>query len=74
MSALRPLREHQERAIIRTAPLAGVGPQAPDGANADGLGKTLDCSAHIIRGALDKGKRVAFVRAAQITLIDQPVE
>lgn len=37
-----------------------------------GFGKTV-CAAHMVRGALEKGKRVAFV-VDSVTLVDQTVE
>jgi superfamily II DNA or RNA helicase len=55
----------------RTAPLAGVGPQTPDVQAPTGFGKTLT-AAHIVAGALGKGKRVAFC-VPRLTLIDQTV-
>jgi DNA repair protein RadD len=70
-NALQPLRVHQEQALeaLRRSPTAGrTRPmlQAPTG-----FGKTLT-AAHIIRRALDKGKRVAFTVPA-VSLIDQTV-
>jgi DNA repair protein RadD len=60
MSALRPLRPHQESALeaLRRSLLAGK--RRPMLAAPTGSGKTL-LSAHIITRALAKGKRVAFV-------------
>jgi DNA repair protein RadD len=68
---LRPLRPYQETALdaLRLSLKSGhmrPMPQLPTGA-----GKTL-LSAHIIKNALDKGKRVAFVVFA-LSLIDQTV-
>jgi DNA repair protein RadD len=59
MSALRPLREHQERAISELRRSLASGHKHPMVQMPTGGGKTL-MSAHIIRGALDKRKRVAF--------------
>lgn len=71
-SKLRPLRPRQEKALaeLRQAIAEGhrrVMLQAPTG-----FGKTLT-AAHIIAGALAKGKRVAFV-VPKIVLVDQTVE
>ena len=71
MSALRPLRPHQERALeaLRRSPASGQ--QRPMLQAPTGFGKTL-LAAHIIRRALDKGKSVAFMVPA-VSLIDQTV-
>ena len=71
MNALRPLREHQSRAVdgLRQSLLSDHNRpmlQMPTGA-----GKTLT-AAHIVAGALGKRKRVAFV-VPRKTLIDQTV-
>jgi DNA repair protein RadD len=72
MSALRPLREHQERAISELRRSLASGYKHPMVQMPTGGGKTL-MSAHIIRGALDKRKRVAFC-VPRLTLIDQTRE
>jgi DNA repair protein RadD len=69
---LRPLYPHQERALggLRSSVAARklrVVVQAPCG-----FGKTL-LSAHIAQGALNKGKRVAFV-VPKLNLIDQTID
>lgn len=69
---MRPLRKHQASAIdqLRFSLARGnkrVMLQAPTG-----FGKTL-LAAHVIRSALDKGKRVIFVVNA-ISLVDQTVK
>ena len=69
--ALRPLRPHQETRMSALQRSLAAGHrramlQAPTGA-----GKTL-IAANIIRRALDKGKRVAFIVPA-LSLIDQTV-
>jgi DNA repair protein RadD len=69
--SLRPLWPHQERALeALRASLAG-GKRRPVLMMPTGAGKTLT-SAHIIRRALNKGKRVAFC-VPRLTLIDQTV-
>ena len=71
MSALRPLREHQERAIAGLRQSLQSGHKRPMLQMPTGAGKTLT-SAHIVAGALDKGKRVAFC-VPRKTLIDQTI-
>ena len=58
--ALRPLRPHQERALDALRASLAAGRRRPLLQMPTGAGKTL-LAAHIIRRALDKGKRVAFV-------------
>jgi superfamily II DNA or RNA helicase len=72
MSDLRPLRPHQERALnaLRASWAAGKRRSILQGAT--GFGKTL-LAAHMIRSALNKGKRIAFVVPA-LSLVDQTVE
>lgn len=69
--ALRPLRPHQERALDALRASLAAGKRRPMLQAPTGFGKTL-LAAHIIRGALDKNKRVAFTVPA-ISLIDQTV-
>ncbi len=71
MSALRPLRPHQERALEALRRSLASGHQRPMLQAPTGFGKTL-LAAHIIQRALDKGKRVAFTVPA-LSLIDQTV-
>jgi DNA repair protein RadD len=71
MSALRPLREHQERAIAGLRQSLTSGRKRPMLQMPTGAGKTLT-AAHLVSGALNKGKRVAFV-VPRKTLIDQTV-
>jgi type I site-specific restriction endonuclease len=59
MSALRSLRPHQERAIVELRRSLTSGHKRPMLQMPTGAGKTLT-SAHIVAGALDKSKRVAF--------------
>ena len=68
---LRPLRPHQERALEALHASLATGHRRPMLQMPTGAGKTL-LAAHIIRRALDKGKRVAFTVPA-ISLIDQTV-
>jgi DNA repair protein RadD len=70
--ALRPLRPHQERALAALRASLAAGKRRPMLQAPTGFGKTLT-AAHIIRRALDKGKRVAFV-VPRLSLIDQTVE
>jgi superfamily II DNA or RNA helicase len=70
-AALRPLRPHQERALEASRASLAAGKRRPMLQAPTGFGKTL-LAAHIIRRALDKGKRVAFTVPA-ISLIDQTV-
>jgi DNA repair protein RadD len=69
--ALRPLRPHQERALDSLRASLSGGHRRPMLQAPTGFGKTLT-AAHIIRRALDKGRRVAFTVPA-ISLIDQTV-
>ena len=69
--ALRPLRPHQERALEALRGSLVAGHRRPMLQMPTGAGKTL-LAAHVIRRALDKGKRVAFVVPA-LSLIDQTV-
>jgi DNA repair protein RadD len=71
MSALRPLREHQERAIMSLRRSLASGCRRPMLMAPCGFGKTLT-AAHIIRSGLAKGKRIAFV-VPRKSLIDQAV-
>jgi len=71
MTALRPLRSHQERALEAVRASLAAGKHRPMLQAPTGFGKTLT-AAHIIQRALDKGKRVAFTVPA-ISLIDQTV-
>jgi superfamily II DNA or RNA helicase len=71
MSALRPLREHQSRAIAGLRQSLLSGHKRPVLQMPTGSGKTLT-AAHIVSSALNKGKRVAFV-VPRKTLIDQTV-
>jgi DNA repair protein RadD len=70
-AALRPLRSHQERALISLRSSLASGHRRPMLQAPTGFGKTLT-AAHIIQRALDKGKRVAFTVPA-VSLIDQTV-
>ena len=71
MSALRSLREHQVCAIAGLRQSLLSGHRRPMLQMPTGAGKTLT-SAHIVAGALGKGKRVAFV-VPRKTLIDQTI-
>jgi DNA repair protein RadD len=71
MTALRPLRPHQEGALADLRASLATGHRSPMLQAPTGFGKTLT-AAHIIQRALDKGKRVAFVVPA-LSLIDQTV-
>ena len=71
MSGLRPLRPHQAARPRGAAQSLLSGRRRPMLQAPTGFGKTL-MAAHIIRRALDKGKRVAFVVPA-LSLIDQTV-
>ena len=71
MRALRPLREHQVRAIAGLRQSLSSGHKRPMLQMPTGAGKTLT-SAHIVSGALDKSKRVAFC-VPRKTLIDQTI-
>jgi DNA repair protein RadD len=68
---LRPLREHQNRAIAGLRRSLSSGHRRPMLQMPTGSGKTLT-AAHIVSGALDKGKRVAFC-VPRKALIDQTV-
>ena len=70
-SALRSLRPHQERALEALRHSLASGRRRPMLQMPTGAGKTL-LAAHIIRRALDKGKRVAFLVPA-LSLIDQTI-
>ena len=59
MTALRPLRPHQERAIEALRRSLASGHRRPILQAPTGFGKTLT-AAHIIQRALDKGNRVIF--------------
>jgi superfamily II DNA or RNA helicase len=69
--SLRPLRPHQERAIAQLRRSLASGHKRPMLQAPTGFGKTLT-AAHIVAGALGKGKRVAFC-VPRLTLIDQTV-
>ena len=69
--SLRPLRPHQERAIADLRRSLSSGHKRPMLQMPTGAGKTL-LSAHVVSGALDKSKRIAFV-VPRKTLIDQTV-
>ena len=69
--SLRPLRPHQERAVAGLRQSLSSGHKRPMLQMPTGAGKTLT-SAHIVAGALGKGKRVAFV-VPRKTLVDQTV-
>jgi DNA repair protein RadD len=71
MSAILPLRPHQERAIAELRRSLTSGWRRPMLMLPTGGGKTK-LAAEIIRGALAKGKSVAFVVPA-LSLIDQTV-
>jgi DNA repair protein RadD len=71
MTALRPLRPHQDRALIALRKSLVSGRKRPMLMAPTGAGKTL-LAAHIIQSALGKGKRVAFTVPA-LSLIDQTV-
>ena len=68
---LRPLRPYQKEAFDALRRSLATGHIRPMLQLPTGAGKTL-LSAHIIKNALDKGKRVAFVVPA-LSLIDQTV-
>ncbi len=69
--AMRPLRPHQERALEALRQSLTTGHNRPMLALPTGAGKTV-IAANIIRRALAKGKRVAFLVPA-LSLIDQTV-
>ena len=71
MSALRPLRPHQERALVSLRASLASGKRRPLLQAPCGFGKTK-LAAEIIRSALNKGRRVAFTVPA-VSLIDQTV-
>lgn len=71
MTDLRALWPHQDRALLELRASLAAGKRRPMLAAPTGFGKTLT-AAHIIRRALDKGKRVAFTVPA-LSLIDQTV-
>jgi DNA repair protein RadD len=71
MIALRPLRQHQERALESLRASLASGHRHPMLQAPTGFGKTL-IAAHIIQRVLDKGKRIAFVVPA-LSLINQTV-
>jgi superfamily II DNA or RNA helicase len=68
---LRPLRPHQERGVSELRQSLSSGHKRPMLQMPTGAGKTLT-SAHIVAGALGKGKRVAFC-VPRKTLVDQTV-
>jgi superfamily II DNA or RNA helicase len=68
---LRALHPHQECALVALRDSLVAGHRRPMLQAPTGFGKTL-MSAHIIRGAVDKGKRVAFTVPA-LSLIEQTV-
>lgn len=70
--SLRSLRPHQERALEALRASLAAGKRHPMLQAPTGFGKTLT-AAHIIRRALDRGKRVA-VTVPALSLIDQTVE
>jgi DNA repair protein RadD len=69
--ALRALRPHQERALDALRASLAAGKRRPMLMAPTGAGKTL-LAAHIIKRALDKGKRVAFT-VPRLSLVDQSV-
>ena len=69
--ALRPLRPHQERALSELRHSLASGRKRPMLQAPTGFGKTI-LGAHIVAGALGKGRRVAFC-VPRLTLIDQTV-
>lgn len=69
--SLRPLRPHQEQALEALRLSLASGRRRPMLQAPTGFGKTL-LAAHIIKRALDKGKRVALTVPA-LSLIDQTV-
>ena len=72
MTALKPLRPHQQRAIDGLKQSLMAGHRRPILQAPTGAGKTV-IAAHIVAGALAKHKRVAFVVPA-LGLIDQTFE
>jgi DNA repair protein RadD len=70
-SSSRPLRPHQQRALAGLRASWASGHRRPMVQMPTGAGKTR-LAAEIIRGALAKGKRIAFVVPA-LSLIDQTV-
>jgi superfamily II DNA or RNA helicase len=72
VSDLRPLRPHQARALEELRASLASGKRRPMLQAPTGFGKTLVAS-HIIRRALDKKKRVAFV-VPSINLIEQTIK
>jgi DNA repair protein RadD len=70
-AALRPLRPHQDRGVESIRQSLASGHRRPMLQMPTGAGKTLT-STHIVAGALDKGKRVAFC-VPRKTLVDQTV-
>jgi DNA repair protein RadD len=70
-NALRPLRPRQAHAIPELRRSLAAGRKRPMLQAPTGFGKTL-LAAHIVAGALGKGKRVAFC-VPRLTLIDQTV-
>lgn len=67
--ALKPLRDHQQRAIDGIRQSLSAGHRRPMLALPTGAGKTV-IAAHVVAGARRKGKRVAFCVPA-LSLIDQ---
>jgi DNA repair protein RadD len=72
MSGLLPLRPLQERAISSLRDSLRSGKRRPIIQAPTGFGKTV-LAAHIVQGALNKGKRVGFT-VSSIGLIDQTIE
>lgn len=72
MSGLFPLRPLQQKALDGLRDSLRSGHRRPIIQAATGFGKTI-VAAHMVQGALDKRKRVAFV-VPMITLIDQTFE
>ena len=71
MIALRPLRDHQQLATAGLRQSLLSGHRRPMLQMPTGAGKTLT-SAHIVAGALGKGRCVAFC-VPRLTLVDQTV-
>jgi len=69
MTALLPLRPHQERAIDGVKASFRAGKRRPVISLPTGAGKTL-IATHIIHGALTKGKRINFA-VPMLNLVDQ---
>ena len=69
MAELFPLRPHQERAIAMLRQSLVEGHRRPIIQASCGFGKTV-LAAHVVTGALRKGKRVAFT-VPDLSLVDQ---